>query len=653
MTRLLSLLIGVEHTRVGGRKSLQGPNKVPTKFLQRSMDKQAKHIYEFGPFNLDANERVLLRNGVPVSLAPKAIETLILLVQNSGHIVEKDELMKTVWPDAFVEEAGLTRNVSVLRKVLGEDSGDSQYIETVPKRGYRFAVAVKELREGSDLVIRRRARVRIVTEEEIDDDDRLVDYENARTIRLKAAERTIAVLPFVNAGGNPDAEYLSDGITDSIINNLSQLPQLRVMARSTAFCYKGREADPRDVGQELGVGAVLVGRVLQFSERLIIRTALVDVDNGFQLWGEQYNREPVDIFAVQEEIAKEITENLRLTLTEKERRLLTKRYTENTEAYHLYLKGRFYANMRTPDDLNRGLEYFQQAIEIDPLYAPAYAGVADCHANMGYMFGRVPPTEAIPKAKAASLHALEIDNTLAEAYTSLGLVNFTFDWDMKSARDHFEHSIALNPNLPAARHMYGSYLCTVLGRHDEAIAEARKGLELDPLSLPLNHIVGFLQLMARRPYDAITRFRKTLELIPAHPLVRHSMGAAFEYQAKYEKAVEEFLRGNPFLSQSEEDVNELRRAFTDAGWKGFLQKLQTLSLAQWQRNGPWHGDAFNIASNYARLGDVESALEWLELAYEMRSGLLIWLRVHFHFDALRQDARFVELLRRVGLANGG
>lgn len=201
--------------------------------------------------------------------------------------------------------------------------------------------------------------------------------------------------------------------------------------------------------------------------------------------------------------------------------------------------------------------------------------------------------------------------------------------------------------------MYGSYLCTVLRRNDDAIAEVRKGLELDPLSLPINHIVGFLQLMARRPDDAITQFRKTLELNPGHPLVRHSMGAAFEYQAKYKEAVEEFLRGNPFLSQSEDDVKELRRAFTEAGWKRFLQKLQALSLAQWQRNGPWHGSAFNIASNYARLGDIENALDWLERAYEMRSGLLVWLSVHFHFDGLRQDPRFLELLRRIGLASAG
>jgi tetratricopeptide (TPR) repeat protein len=270
---------------------------------------------------------------------------------------------------------------------------------------------------------------------------------------------------------------------------------------------------------------------------------------------------------------------------------------------------------------------------------------------MGYMFGRVPPCESMPKAKAAALRALEIDDTLAETYASLAFVNFNFDWDMSSAKEHFQKSFELNPNYPAAHHWYGGYLSTALARHDEAIAEARKGLELDPLSLPINHFVGFLQLMARRPDNAIAQFRKTLELNPGHPLVHHSMGSTLEYQGRYEEAVEEFLRGNVFVSQSEDDVNELRRAFTDAGWKGFLQKHQALCLAEWERNGPWHGYAYYIASNYARLGDCENALNWLERAYEMRSGMLIWLSVHFHFDPIRQDPRFADLLRRIGLAS--
>ena len=596
------------------------------------MEEPHQYLYEFGPFRLDTRERVLLRDGRPVPLKPKVYETLLALISQSGHVVDKEDLMRAVWPDVVVEENNLTGNIFALRRMFAE----YQYIETVPRRGYRFTADVKLV------------KIQDVTVTDCSGAETEVLIKESFTTKRQPID-SLAVLPFINASADPETEYLSDGITESIINNLTQLSPLRVMARNTVFRYKGTEANAQAVGRELKVGAVLLGRVLLFGDQLVIRAELVDTSDGSQLWGEQYNRPPADLLAIQEAVAKEITEKLRLKLTDKERGLLTKRYTENTEAYHLYLKGRFYANMRTPHDLNRGLEYFQQAIAIDPLYAPAYSGMADCYLNMGYMFGRVPPTESLPKAKAAALRALEIDDTLAEAYASLAFVTFNFDWEMASAKKLFEKSFEMNPNYPTAHHWYGAYL-SALGRHDEAIAEARKALELDPLSLPINHFVAYLQLMARRPDDAMTQFRKTLELNPGHPLVHHNMGTAFEYQGRYEEAVEEFLRGNVFVSQSEGDVNELRRAFKDAGWKGFLQKHQALCLAQWERDGPWHGNAYYIASNYARLGDRENALDWLERTCEMRSGLLIWLSVHFHFDVLRQDPRFTDLLRRVGLA---
>jgi len=535
--------------------------------------------------------------------------------------------------DVVVEQNNLTGNIFALRRAFAE----YQYIETVPRRGYRFTADVKLVKiQDVTVTDRSGAETEVLIKESFTTKRHPID--------------SLAVLPFINASADPETEYLSDGITESIINNLTQLSPLRVMARNTVFRYKGTEANAQAVGRELKVGAVLLGRVLLFGDQLIIRAELVDTSDGSQLWGEQYNRPPADLLAIQEAVAKEIAEKLRLKLTDKERRLVTKRYTENTEAYHLYLKGRFYANMRTPHDLNRGLEYFQQAIELDPLYAPAYAGVAACYVDLGYMFGRMRPTEAMPKAKAAALQALDIDDKLGEAYTYLAMINFSFEWDMASAKAHFEKSIELNPNFPTTRHLYGAYLSTVPLRHDEAIAQATKGLELDPLSLPINHFVGYLQLMARRPDNAITQFRKTLELNPGHILVHHNMGTAFEYQGRYEEAVDEFLRGNVFVSQSEGDVNELRRAFKDVGWKGFLQKHQALCLAQWERDGPWHGSAYYIASNYARLSDRENALDWLERTCEMRSGLLIWLSGHFQFDCLRADPRFADLLRRIGLA---
>lgn len=596
------------------------------------MEERHQDSYEFGPFSLDTRERVLLRDGRPIRLKPKVYETLLALVRRSGHVVDKEELMKCVWPDVAVEENNLTGNIFALRRAFGE----FECIETVPRRGYRFVAHVKQVTVAAvNVMDQSGAASQVVFKETISASRRQND--------------SLAVLPFINASANPEAEYLADGITESIINNLSQLSSLRVMARNTVFRYKGKEANAQEVGQELNVGAVLLGRVLLFGEQLIIRAELVNATDGSQLWGEQYNRLPTDVLAIQEAVAKEITEKLRLKLTAKERGLLTRRYTENSEAYHLFLRGHFYANKRTPHDLNRGLEYFQNAIQLDPLYAPAYAGVAACYIDLGYMFGRVAPVEAMPKAKAAALKALEIDDMLGEAFTHLAMVNCGFEGDMASAKAHFEKSIELNPNFPTAHHMFSVYLSTVTGHHQEAIAEARKGLDLDPLSFPLNHIVGFLQLMARLPDDAINQLRKTQELAPGHPLAHHSMGSAFEYQGKYQEAVAEFLQGNQFVSQTKDDVQQLSQAFKNDGWTGYLQRHQEMCFAQWEVNGPWHGYAFYIASNYARLGDRDNALAWLQRAHEMRSGLLVWLSVHFHFDSLRSDARFAQLLQRLHL----
>src|SRR5919197_6503319 len=353
------------------------------------MIRRATRFYEFGPFRIDTAERLLLREGTPVPLTPKAFETLLRLIQNSGHVVEKDELMREVGPDTYVEEANLTQNVFTLRKVLGEGRGGRQYIETVPRRGYRFTAAVKEV----------------------------WDAERNRAID------SLAVLPLVNASADPNIEYLSDGVTESIINSLSQLPQLRVMARSTVFRYKGRDVHPQEAGHEMGVRAVLTGRVFQFSDRLIIRAELTDVADGWQLWGEQYNSEPSDIFVVQEEISQEISEKLRLKLSGEERLRLAKRHTESADAYQAYLKGRFYWNKRTVESLKKSVELFEEAIRLDPNYALAYAGLADAYLLLGSVeYGALDPVSAMEKARQSAAAAFGRDASLAEAHASLAYV---------------------------------------------------------------------------------------------------------------------------------------------------------------------------------------------------------------------------------------
>ncbi|HVS81531.1 MAG TPA: protein kinase, partial [Pyrinomonadaceae bacterium] len=308
---------------------------------------------------------------------------------------------------------------------------------------------------------------------------------STRRPRSRKAINSLAVLPLLNASADPDMEYLSDGITESLINNLSQLPKLRVMARATVFRYKGREVDPQEVGRELSVRAVLTGRVLQRENRLIIKVELVHTTDGSQLWGEQYNRQLADIFAVEEEIANEIAEKLRLKLSSREQKRMAKRYPENTEAYQLYLKGRYYWNKWTAEGTKRGIEYFQQAIAVDPSYALAYAGLADCYSSMTGQGLGLSPVEAFQRARAAAVKALTLDDTLAEAHTSLGLIKLNHDWDWSGAEREFKRAIELNPNYPTPYHWYSHYLI-VMDLIEESLIMSERGLELDPLDLEMN-----------------------------------------------------------------------------------------------------------------------------------------------------------------------
>ena len=463
---------------------------------------------------------------------------------------------------------------------------------------------------------------------------------------------SLAVLPFINASADPNVEYLSDGITESIINNLSRLRQLKVMASSPVARYKNRTHDAHVIGRELGVTAVLVGRVLLLEDKLIIRTELVATKDGAQLWGTQYNKAAADLLWIQEEIAREISETLRPRLSDEEERLLARRYTDNIEAYHFYLRGRFYWNKRTSSDLQRAIRYFWQAVQVDPAYALAYAGIADCYNWLGYTFGRMPPNEAEPKAKAAAVKALEIDDKLAEAYGSFAFVKFVFEWEWKEAETYFKKAIELNPNYASVRHVYSVYLATVWRQFDEALLEVGKALELDPLSLPINHMAALLLLLARRPDEAIVHFRKTLEIDPRYTLAHTNMGYALEYKQMYDEAVAEFLQGKPFGDASNDDMKSLEEAFRAAGWQGYLRAQLDLALARWENDGRWHGYAFSIARNYARLEDTNNALLWLEEAHKAHSGLLIWTPIELHFDSLRTDRRFTEFQHRLGLPLG-
>jgi eukaryotic-like serine/threonine-protein kinase len=466
-----------------------------------------------------------------------------------------------------------------------------------------------------------------------------------RPPRVSKIIDSLAVLPFDNAGGDPEHEYLSDGITGSLINTLATIPKLRVMAQSTVFRYKGRAIDPQAIGRELNVRAVLTGKMMQSGRgSLRIGTELVDVATGLQLWGAQYNRNTSDIFAVQDDISNEISEKLRLQLTRAEKKRLTRHHTENAEAYRLYLQGRHYWNRWTEEGFYKAIEYFQQAIEKDLSYALAYTGLADSYVLLGWN-SYLPPKEAFPKGKAAAMTALQLDPTLAEAHTSSAALLWLHDWQWQEAETEFKRSLELCPSYPTANHWYAEYVMT-MGRHDEAVARMKAGHEFDPLSLIINVAAGWALYFARRYDEAIEQLRRTVDLDPNYPVTYWILGLLLRKTGCYELAITEGEKGVKLSGGSPLMRAALAHTLGAAGRTNeALQVLDELTqLAKQQYVVPYF-----LAGIQIGLGESDRAIECLERAYEERSHWLIYLHLDPSMDGLRENLRFQDLLRRVGL----
>ncbi len=455
---------------------------------------------------------------------------------------------------------------------------------------------------------------------------------------------SIAVVPFINQSKDPGADWISDGLTESIINNLTQLPNLKVIARSSVFRYKGREEDPLAIGKELGVSAVLTGRLMPRGDMMLVSVELVDVRDNKQLWGEQYERKMADMLSVQREIAREITNNLRPTLSGMEQKRMEKQYTANPEAYQLYLKGRFYWNRRTPEDFQKSITYFQQAIEKDPNYALAYSGLADAYTLLT-VYSNEPARELMPKAKTASLKALELDDKLAEAHASYGQIVVYFDYDFDTAEKEYRRALELNPNYATA-HQWLAELLAAVKRSDEAIVEIKRALDLDPVSVIMNRIYADILMDARRFDEAIEQYQKTLDLDPNFPTALYFLGRAYEAKGNYDEAVAQYARAGQRSGLPPEIVAQANQVYTKSGWKAYLQASldQILKQPDDRRFPP-----FVVATYFARLGQTDEALAWLERSYEERDFRLTMLSVTFEFDGIRSDPRFVALVRKIGL----
>ena len=662
-----------ETRRLAGSEHIPRPLPVATEALSP----ETRQIYAFGPFCLNPSERKLLRGNEIVPLMPKTFDTLVVLVQNNGHLLEKDELLRILWPNTFVEEGSLSNNIFLLRKALGEDP---EFIETVPRRGYRFVAAVRQLPAASPSPSEETSGGHREPVNELPEHSHRLGVHSIASVtpkvqptsRSRAAvgialaallallaaggwlykfvprSQTIdslVVLPFVNSGGDPNAEYLSDGITDSLINSLSQLPHLRVMSRNSAFRYKGKQTDARTVGQALGVRSVLNGTITQRGDSLDVSAELVDALDDSHIWGEQFSRKPEDIFALQNEIAREITTALRIRLSGEDEKRIAKSSTTDTEAYQDYLKGRFWWNKLTPEGMSKGIDYFQKAIAKDPHYALAYSGLADSYSLMNGDY-LLPPMEVLPKAKEAALKAVELDDASAEAHASLGIVKHVYDYDWPGAEREYQRAIELNPAYEPAHRRYGLLLME-LGRNEEAIAKFKQSQELDPLS-----VLGYFQLGMEfyfaRQYDrTIEQEKKALELAPDYFGPHDYVAAAYLQKSMYQESIAAYEELLETSHDQPRAFSDLGNAYAVAGRttdaRKMLDQLIELSKHRYVRG-------IELARIYVGLGDKDKAFECLERSYADRSiTAFVGFKVDPRFDPLRSDPRFANLLRRMNL----
>ena len=476
----------------------------------------------------------------------------------------------------------------------------------------------------------------------------LADDSRTRAIKPTRAKKgidSLAILPLTNVEADPEAEYLCEGIAESMIINLSQLPKLRVMARSTVFKYKGQDVDPREVGRELNVRAVLVGRLIQRGENLTIKAELVDASDGSRLWADNYVKRVSDIFTVEEEISREISEKLRLKLSGKQKKRLIRPRTESSEAYQLYLKGRYHWNLRTEESLRKGAEYFQRAIEADPNYALAYVGLADTY-NILASYSLLSPKDAFPKARAAAERALEIDENLAEALTSLAYIRMAFDWDWRRADKQFARAIELNPGYAPARVWRAANLA-MMGMAEESVAEIRRARDVDPLSLPVNAGLAWLLHLARRHEEAVDQAHKTLELDSNFSAAHRRLGQALEQLGKYTEALAAFRTAGTLAGGDPESLAGLGHVHAVMGnteeAMAVLRRLDEIAAP------PRYVPAYLSALVYAGLKDADRCIEWLEEAFNERHGMLAFLNIEPVYDTVRSDPRFLDLVKRVGL----
>ncbi len=581
------------------------------------MSENPKHFYEFGEYLLDPFERRLLRGGQVIPLTPKAFETLCLLVENGGHLLEKNRLMEMLWADAFVEEGNLADNISKIRQALGDSRKEPKFIETVSGRGYRFVGEVKEsASKNADAM------------------------EEERGTAIKS----LAVLPFKPLLTGERDEFLEMGIADTLITGLSGIGQIIVRPISAIRKYADPSQDPLAAGRKLKVDAVLAGSVQKYGERLRVNVRLLSVRDESTLWADKFDENFTDIFTLQDSISEKVVAALSLKLTNEGKQRLTKRHTENPEVHQLFLKCRYYWHKWTPEGWQKSIEYGSQAISLDPTHAPSYSWVGAAYCTLG-IFGILPPKEAFSKARELVEKALSIDPNLSEAHEVLGAIKLFYEWDLASVADSLKRAIELNPSNATARDLYAVYL-TAIGQTDAAVSEVKQALEVDPLSLIINTDMGKMLYYARRYQQAAEQLQRTLDLDPYFAYACYTLGFVYLQEGRFDEAIAEINKAVVLSGRDAASSAELGFAYAVAGQCQEAREVLA-TLEKHSKHG--YVDPYHMALIHIGLRDKNQAFEWLGIACSEHSQEIIFLKGNPIYDPLRSDPRFMDLLQRAGL----
>ncbi|MBK8465148.1 MAG: winged helix-turn-helix domain-containing protein [Chloracidobacterium sp.] len=636
------------------------------------------HIYKFGEFQIDIAEEKLSKNGETLNINRRMFQVLSLMIERAGEIVSKEEFFEKVWAGSFVEDNNLTVAITGLRKVLGDDARQAKYIENRPRKGYRFIGEVQSI-EPAPKILKSEPTVLppptakagissifkkpqfltgiLATSLLILLIVLVFNYRGGSTSANLSASigqvSSIAVLPFENQ--NPDIEYLSDGLTDSIINNLAELPHLRVISRNSAFQYKNKELDLAAIGRDLNVGSILTGRIEPRGDILVITAELHDVGTKRKVWSQQYDRKLSETLAFQQEISQKICEILRTKLTSEEWKRLTSHQTDSSEAYLLYLKGTYHWNKRTIKDFEKAADFFNQAVDKDPTYALAYVGLANCYSTGDFSF--INSNQDRTRIVLATVQkALDINGTLGEAYATRALVKTYYEWDRPGAEAEYKLAIASSPNYATAHHWYAEFL-SMDGRFDESIAEYNRALEIDPLSLAIQTDLGMSYYYAHDFDRAIEQFEMVKAINPDYQRTYSNLFLTYREKGMFEESIASLEQCHKLqrknlqitdvkLSMLSAWMQRLRNNAKASGAKGYWRTLIDFQIEE--ENG--NPSPFYAASYHSKLGENDKALYFLEKAFKIpESSSLVWLKVTPEFDSIRPDPRFVDLMQRVGL----